>query len=69
MRLTIKATCPMDLSNFPMDSQTCTVEIESFGYTMTDLRYKWNDGAKSVQMQNTVSLPQFLVLGNQTIKS
>ncbi|XP_023343634.1 gamma-aminobutyric acid receptor subunit beta [Eurytemora carolleeae] len=65
MRLTIKATCPMDLSNFPMDSQTCTVEIESFGYTMTDLRYKWNDGAKSVQMQNTVSLPQFLVLGHK----
>ena len=44
MRLTIKATCPMDLSNFPMDSQLCTVEIESFGYTMTDLRYKWADG-------------------------
>ena len=44
MRLTIKATCNMDLSNFPMDSQLCTVEIESFGYTMTDLRYMWNDG-------------------------
>ena len=65
MRLTIKATCPMDLSNFPMDSQTCTVEIESFGYTMTDLRYKWNDGLKSVQMSSDVSLPQFNVLGHR----
>jgi glycine receptor alpha-3 len=65
MRLTIKATCPMDLSNFPMDSQTCTVEIESFGYTMTDLRYKWNDGMKSVQMSSDVSLPQFNVLGHR----
>lgn len=67
MRLTIKATCPMDLANFPMDSQLCTVEIESFGYTMTDLRYIWNDGDTSVKMESTVSLPQFLVLGNQPI--
>ena len=25
MRLTIKATCPMNLANFPMDDQMCTV--------------------------------------------
>ena len=29
----------MNLANFPMDDQLCTVEIESFGYTMADLRY------------------------------
>ena len=34
MRLTVKATCPMDLTHFPMDSQLCTLEIESYGYTM-----------------------------------
>ena len=39
IRLTIKATCNMNLANFPMDDQLCTVEIESFGYTMADLRY------------------------------
>lgn len=38
LRLTIKATCNMNLANFPMDDQLCTVEIESFGYTMADLR-------------------------------
>ena len=38
IRLTIKATCNMNLANFPMDDQLCTVEIESFGYTMADLR-------------------------------
>ena len=37
-RLTIKATCNMNLANFPMDDQLCTVEVESFGYTMADLR-------------------------------
>ena len=65
MRLTIKATCPMNLANFPFDAQMCTVEIESFGYTMADLKYKWNDGNKSVQMSPDVALPQFLVLGHR----
>ena len=65
MRLTIKATCPMNLANFPFDEQMCTVEIESFGYTMADLRYQWNDGPKSVQMSPDVALPQFLVLGHR----
>ena len=37
MRLTVKATCPMDLTYFPMDSQMCTLEIESYGYTMDDM--------------------------------
>ena len=65
MRLTIKATCPMNLANFPMDSQMCTVEIESFGYTMADLKYAWNDGETSVKMSPDVALPQFLVLGHR----
>lgn len=29
MRLTVCASCPMDLRHFPMDSQLCTIEIES----------------------------------------
>ena len=65
MRLTIKATCPMNLANFPFDEQMCTVEIESFGYTMADLKYRWEDGNKSVQMSPDVALPQFLVLGHR----
>ena len=34
---------------FPMDKQMCTLEIESFGYTMSDLKFRWEDGPKSVQ--------------------
>ena len=65
IRLTVKATCPMDLANFPLDSQMCTVEIESFGYTMSDLKYAWQDGETSVKMSPDVQLPQFLVLGHR----
>ena len=39
--LALQATCPMNLAYFPFDSQMCTVEIESFGYTMADLKYSW----------------------------
>ena len=65
IRLTVKATCPMNLQNFPLDSQMCTVEIESFGYTMSDLKYAWQDGETSVKMSPDVQLPQFLVLGHR----
>ena len=41
------------------------VEIESFGYTMADLKYAWNDGKTSVKMSPDVSLPQFIVLGHR----
>ena len=33
----------MNLANFPMDDQLCTVEVESFGYTMADLRLVLGD--------------------------
>ena len=55
----------MNLQNFPLDSQMCTVEIESFGYTMSDLKYAWNDGETSVKMSPDLQLPQFLVLGHR----
>ena len=32
LRLTITASCPMDLQYFPMDSQLCYIEIESCKY-------------------------------------
>ncbi|XP_023315484.1 gamma-aminobutyric acid receptor subunit beta isoform X4 [Trichogramma pretiosum] len=65
IRLTITASCPMNLQYFPMDRQLCNIEIESFGYTMRDIRYKWNEGLSSVGVSNDVSLPQFKVLGHR----
>lgn len=35
------------------------------GYTMRDIRYKWNEGFSSVGVSNEVSLPQFRVLGHR----
>ncbi|XP_071043418.1 gamma-aminobutyric acid receptor subunit beta [Parasteatoda tepidariorum] len=65
MRLTVTNSCPMDLRYFPMDRQQCTVEVESFGYTMADITYFWLQGLKSVGMSGDVELPQFKVLGHR----
>ena len=65
MRVAVKATCPSNFQHFPMDSQMCTLEIESFGYTMAGIRYAWNDGATSVKLSPDVSLPEFKVLGHR----
>ena len=39
--------------------------LTAVGYTMSDIRYKWNDGLNSVQISADVSLPQFKVLGHR----
>lgn len=39
--------------------------LVSVGYTMRDIRYKWNEGPNSVGVSNEVSLPQFKVLGHR----
>ena len=33
-----------------MVRQLCTLEIESYGYTMADLVFSWHDGLHSVQV-------------------
>ncbi|CAL1278779.1 unnamed protein product [Larinioides sclopetarius] len=65
IRLTVTAGCPMGLQYFPMDRQVCFLEIESFGYTMRDIRYKWGDGEKYIGISTDVELPQFKVLDHR----
>uniref|UniRef100_A0A3Q1I337 Uncharacterized protein n=1 Tax=Anabas testudineus TaxID=64144 RepID=A0A3Q1I337_ANATE len=60
IRLTLTLSCPMDLKNFPMDSQICTMQLESFGYTMNDLIFEWLD-VGAVQVADDLMLPQFVL--------
>uniref|UniRef100_A0A672JUJ8 Glycine receptor, alpha 4a n=1 Tax=Sinocyclocheilus grahami TaxID=75366 RepID=A0A672JUJ8_SINGR len=60
LRLTLILSCPMDLKNFPMDIQTCTMQLESFGYTMNDLIFEWLSDSP-VQVADDLTLPQFLL--------
>uniref|UniRef100_A0A8C9WKI7 Glycine receptor, alpha 4a n=1 Tax=Scleropages formosus TaxID=113540 RepID=A0A8C9WKI7_SCLFO len=60
IRLTLILSCPMNLKNFPMDIQTCTMQLESFGYTMNDLIFEWLDEGP-VQVADDLMLPQFVL--------
>ncbi|KAM9486090.1 glycine receptor subunit alpha-2 isoform 1-T1 [Clarias gariepinus] len=60
IRLTLILSCPMDLKNFPMDVQTCTMQLESFGYTMNDLIFEWLETGP-VQVAEGLTLPQFII--------
>ncbi|XP_026874009.1 glycine receptor, beta b isoform X2 [Electrophorus electricus] len=57
MRLSVTLSCPLDLTLFPMDTQRCKMQLESFGYTTDDLQFMWQSG-DPVQMDE-IALPQF----------
>ncbi|XP_061419094.1 glycine receptor subunit alpha-3-like isoform X1 [Lethenteron reissneri] len=60
VRLTLTLSCPMNLRNFPMDTQMCYMFLESFGYTMTDLSFHW-DEEEPVIISKDLVLPQFVL--------
>ncbi|NXS66356.1 GLRA4 protein, partial [Pandion haliaetus] len=67
IRLTLILSCPMDLKNFPMDIQTCTMQLESFGYTMNDLIFEWLEEQEAVQVAEGLTLPQFILRGEKDL--
>ncbi|KAK0412841.1 hypothetical protein QR680_006441 [Steinernema hermaphroditum] len=63
-RLTVTATCPMKLHLFPMDSQKCKLEIESYGYSVLDIIYFFNKSSESIS-RSEFELPQFVLIDVQ----
>ncbi|XP_038965309.1 gamma-aminobutyric acid receptor subunit rho-2 isoform X2 [Rattus norvegicus] len=61
MRITVTAMCNMDFSHFPLDSQTCSLELESYAYTDEDLMLYWKNGDESLKTDEKISLSQFLI--------
>ncbi|XP_013138528.1 PREDICTED: gamma-aminobutyric acid receptor subunit beta-like [Papilio polytes] len=64
MRFTATLACMMDLHYYPLDSQNCTVEIESCGYTVSDVVMYWKE--TPVRGVEDAELPQFSILGYET---
>ncbi|CAB4062193.1 GABRB [Lepeophtheirus salmonis] len=64
MRFTTTLACMMDLHYYPLDSQNCTVEIESYGYTVSDVVMYWRQ--KPVVGVEDAQLPQFTIVGWET---
>ncbi|KAJ8281026.1 hypothetical protein GJAV_G00062520 [Gymnothorax javanicus] len=68
IRLTLTLSCPMDLKNFPMDVQTCIMQLESFGYTMNDLIFEWQKKGP-VQVAEGLTLPQFILKDESDLRN
>lgn len=58
MRLTIKASCPMHLRKYPLDTQACPLEIGSFAYSSKEVVFKWK-GPDPVVISPDVTLSQY----------
>ncbi|XP_028419262.1 gamma-aminobutyric acid receptor subunit gamma-2-like, partial [Dendronephthya gigantea] len=52
----VKVSCPMDLHNFPMDKQTCYLNLSSYAYGKSLLRFSLS---KSKTIVKPLHLPQF----------
>lgn len=61
IRISLVLFCPMNLQYFPLDLQTCTIKMASYGYTTEDLVFLWKEG-DPVQVTKTLSLSRFTLL-------
>ncbi|XP_031562305.1 glycine receptor subunit alphaZ1-like isoform X2 [Actinia tenebrosa] len=53
-RLTLTAGCEMNLLDYPLDAQTCSLTIVSYSYPIEDLVYDWAGSTdESIEVMNT----------------
>ena len=69
MRFTTTLACMLNLEDYPMDVQNCTVEIESYGYTMSEVSMHWIDGDHAIRGIDRVDLPQFTLMDYKTVST
>lgn len=65
-RYSMTMSCPLDLVKFPMDTQSCSIVLESFMYTNETVRLTWGD-RNPLDIKEGLVLPQF-VLDQEEIK-
>ncbi|CAF1259543.1 unnamed protein product [Rotaria sordida] len=60
-RLTIRASCIMNLRNLPLDTQHCTLLIGSFAYDSEETIYEWNTKS-AVDVERDLIMNQFSLI-------
>ncbi|KAL0267611.1 UNVERIFIED_CONTAM: hypothetical protein PYX00_009833 [Menopon gallinae] len=68
-RLSVKSSCPMNLKQYPFDSQNCRLHIESYGYTADDLMLQWKatDDSPVMGSPDVVGYEASYSFGNHTV--
>uniref|UniRef100_H9GK80 Gamma-aminobutyric acid type A receptor beta4 subunit n=1 Tax=Anolis carolinensis TaxID=28377 RepID=H9GK80_ANOCA len=67
LRITTTAACMMDLRRYPLDQQNCTLEIESYGYTVDDIVFFWQGNNSAVTGMKDLELPQFTIIEQRLV--
>jgi len=65
IRISLTLSCPMDLRLYPLDRQTCHLNMISYGWTTEDLIFEWRE-TEPVQVPENMKLPRFIVEKVQT---
>lgn len=58
IRISLTLACPMNLKLYPLDRQTCSLRMASYGWTTDDLVFLWKEG-DPVQVVKNLHLPRF----------
>ncbi|XP_029052726.1 glycine receptor alpha 1 isoform X6 [Osmia lignaria lignaria] len=58
IRISLTLSCPMNLKLYPLDRQTCSLRMASYGWTTDDLVFIWKEG-DPVQVVKNLHLPRF----------
>nr|CAD2173282.1 unnamed protein product [Meloidogyne enterolobii] len=60
VRLSLVLSCPMSLEYYPLDRQTCLIDLASYAYTTDDIIYVWKrDNPVQQKLGLRQSLPSF----------
>uniref|UniRef100_A0A7E4UV26 Ig-like domain-containing protein n=1 Tax=Panagrellus redivivus TaxID=6233 RepID=A0A7E4UV26_PANRE len=65
-RLTMTLSCPMNLRYYPMDVQTCGIQLASYAYTTEDINYIWASDPIQIKSGSVNQLPQFQFTNHTT---
>lgn len=57
-KITMRFSCQMNLSTFPMDSQECIMDIGSYGYTLDQLKFVWRQ-KEPIIIADNIQIPEF----------
>lgn len=57
-KITMRFSCQMDLKTFPMDSQTCHINIGSVGYSVNELRFIWR-ATRPIELVDGMQIAEF----------
>uniref|UniRef100_A0A183T362 Glycine receptor subunit alphaZ1 n=1 Tax=Schistocephalus solidus TaxID=70667 RepID=A0A183T362_SCHSO len=60
-KITMRFACQMDLRTFPMDVQRCDINIGSYAYTLSDLKFVWRE-VMPVELPKKLQVSDYLAL-------